>query len=126
MYFKHKLYRGDPSHIPHLMRLLSEKSCQDRFFAQFEPHQLEALQPAGAVGMPKAVLDEDTRRRVDQERRRIRYRDHADELRLCFRRLRPRSKLKHAMHDDKISSMQVRITQHLAVTIGRHGAKDNE
>ncbi|KAJ3959424.1 hypothetical protein N0V92_003975 [Colletotrichum tropicale] len=81
MYFKHKLYRGDPSHIPHLMRLLSEKSCQDRFFAQFEPHQLEALQPAGAVGMPKAVLDEDTRRRVDQERRRIRDRDHADKLR---------------------------------------------
>ncbi|KAJ0360385.1 hypothetical protein COL26b_014103 [Colletotrichum chrysophilum] len=81
MYFKHKLYRGDPSHIPHLMRLLSEKSCQDRFFAQFEPHQLEALQPAGAVGMPKAVLDEDARRRVDQERRRIRDRDHADRLR---------------------------------------------
>uniref|UniRef100_L2FE16 Ankyrin repeat containing protein n=1 Tax=Colletotrichum fructicola (strain Nara gc5) TaxID=1213859 RepID=L2FE16_COLFN len=81
MYFKHKLYRGDPSHIPHLMRLLSEKSCQDRFFAQFEPHQLEALQPGGAVGMPKAVLDEDTRRRVDQERRRIRDRDHADKLR---------------------------------------------
>ncbi|EQB54957.1 hypothetical protein CGLO_05154 [Colletotrichum gloeosporioides Cg-14] len=81
MYFKHKLYRGDPSHIPHLMRLLIEKSCQDRFFALFEPHQLEALQPAGAVGMPKAVLDEDARRRVDQERRRIRDRDHADKLR---------------------------------------------
>ncbi|KAI8290851.1 hypothetical protein K4K56_006907 [Colletotrichum sp. SAR 10_98] len=81
MYFKHKLYPGDPSHMPHLMRLLAEKSCQDRFFAQFEPHQLEALQPAGAVGMSKAVLDEDARRRVDQERRRIRDRDHADKLR---------------------------------------------
>ncbi|KAK2769900.1 ankyrin repeat containing protein [Colletotrichum kahawae] len=81
MYFKHNHYRGDPSHVPHLMRLLTEKSCQDRFFAQFEPHQLEALQPAGAVGMPKAISDEDARRRVDQERRRIRDRDHADKLR---------------------------------------------
>ncbi|KAJ0279090.1 hypothetical protein COL940_006911 [Colletotrichum noveboracense] len=106
MYFKHKLYRGDPSHIPHLMRLLSEKSCQDRFFAQFEPHQLEALQPAGAVGMPKAVLDEDTRRRVDQERRRIRDRDHADKLRREQEEAVHRAEIEDRQHQLRLERQQ--------------------
>ncbi|KAI8187034.1 Ankyrin-2 [Colletotrichum sp. SAR 10_70] len=106
MYFKHKLYRGDPSYIPHLMRLLTEKSCEDRFFARFEPHQLEALQPAGAVGMPKAVLDEDARRRVDQERRRIRDRDHADKLRREQEEAAHRAEIEGRQHQLRLERQQ--------------------
>ncbi|KAF4829982.1 Ankyrin repeat and SOCS box protein 15 [Colletotrichum tropicale] len=106
MYFKHKLYRGDPSHIPHLMRLLTEKSCQDRFFAQFEPHQIEAFQPAGAVGMPKAISDEDARRRLDQERRRIRDRDHADKLRREQEEAAHRAEIEGRQHQLRLERQQ--------------------
>ncbi|OBR04765.1 Ankyrin repeat containing protein [Colletotrichum higginsianum IMI 349063] len=81
LYLRHGLYRGDPQHVPRLLALLAEKACQDRFFARFGPHQLEALQPPEAVGVPPALADEDARRRAAQERRRARDRDHADRLR---------------------------------------------
>jgi hypothetical protein len=80
MFLRKGLAGYDPSHINHLLKLLHEKQCVDRYYAEFGPGDDGMFQPEDAVGVPVAIAREEKKRRTDAEKRRAEAEEHQRKL----------------------------------------------
>ncbi|CAG9942317.1 unnamed protein product [Clonostachys rosea f. rosea IK726] len=80
MFLRKGLAGCDPSHINHLLKLLHEKQCVDRYYAEFGPGDDGMFQPEDAVGVPVAIAREEKKRRADAEKRRAEAEEHQRKL----------------------------------------------
>ncbi|CAG9994005.1 unnamed protein product [Clonostachys byssicola] len=80
MFLRKGLAGCNPRHINHLLKLLHDKQCVDRYYAEFGPGDDGMFQPEDAVGVPLAIAREEKKRRADAEKRRAEAEEHQRKL----------------------------------------------
>lgn len=103
----------DGAHDEKLLKLLYDKQCLDRFYIQFGPGNLGARQPFDAVGMPDKIVEDEARRRKEDEKRHIKRLEHEMKLQHEQEEAHLKAQIDTQRHQQKLNQAAATHHNHL-------------